>query len=72
MIPDFIEYFAKTYPHINAGIAKLAPGALRDFGERRLAVMDQNHAEYVVLSLAGPGVQAEKNGGCTAQGARRE
>jgi 2,3-dihydroxybenzoate decarboxylase len=62
MVPDFMEYFANTYPNINADIAKLAPGALMDFGERRLDVMDQHHVDYVVLSLAGPGVQAEKDG----------
>lgn len=32
-----------------------------DFGERRLGVMDANRVEYSVLSLAGPGVQAEKD-----------
>ena len=61
MVPDFMEYFADTYPNINADIAKLAPAALMDFGERRLAVMDSHHVDYVVLSLAGPGVQAEKD-----------
>jgi len=62
IVPEFMEYFAETYPNINADIAKLAPGALMDFGERRLAVMDEHHVDYVVLSLAGPGVQAEKDG----------
>jgi 2,3-dihydroxybenzoate decarboxylase len=61
MVPDFMEYFAETYPNINAEIAKLAPVALEDFGERRLAIMDQNHIDFVVLSLAGPGVQVEKD-----------
>ncbi len=63
MIPDFMEYFAETYPNINADIAKLAPGALMDFGERRLAVMDEHRVDFVVLSLAGPGVQREKEAG---------
>lgn len=61
MVPDFMEYFAETYPNINAEIAKLAPPALEDFGERRLAIMDQHHIDFVVLSLAGPGVQVEKD-----------
>src|SRR5438270_1924781 len=30
MVPEFMEYFAETYPNINADIAKLAPGALMD------------------------------------------
>jgi hypothetical protein len=38
MVSDFMEYFAETYPNINSDIAKLASGALMDFGERRLAV----------------------------------
>jgi hypothetical protein len=73
MVPDFMEYFAQTYPNINANIAKLAPDALMDFGERRLAVMDEHHVDYVVLSLAGP----RRTGGKgrrsrAAQGARVE
>ena len=70
MIPDFMGYFAETYPNINADIAKLAPAALMDFGERRLTVMDENHVDYVVLSLAGPGVQAEKDGAIAQRKAR--
>jgi hypothetical protein len=70
MVPDFMEYFAETYPNINADIAKLAPDALMDFGERRLAVMDEHHVDYVVLSLAGPGVQAEKDGAVAQRKAR--
>jgi 2,3-dihydroxybenzoate decarboxylase len=61
MTPDFMGYFAETYPNISADIARLAPAALMDFGERRLAVMDENHVDFVVLSLAGPGVQIEKD-----------
>jgi 2,3-dihydroxybenzoate decarboxylase len=61
LIPDFMEYFAETYQNINAELIKLAPEALMDFGERRLAVMDEHHVELAVLSLAGPGLQAEKD-----------
>lgn len=71
MIPDFMEYFAETYPNISADIAKLAPGALMDFGERRLAVMDEHHIDFVVLSLAGPGVQAEKDAAVAQRRARQ-
>ena len=60
MVPDFMEYFAETYPNISPEIAKLAPVALEDFGDRRLAIMDRHHIDFVVLSLAGPGVQVEK------------
>lgn len=61
MVPDFMEYFAETYPNISPEIAKLAPVALQDFGEHRLSVMDKNGVDFVVLSLAGPGVQFEKD-----------
>ncbi len=71
MIPDFMEYFARTYPNINADIARLAPGALMDFGEQRLAVMDEHDVQFVVLSLAGPGVQAEKDAAVAQRRARQ-
>jgi len=61
MVPDFMEYFAETYPNINPDLIKLAPPALMDFGERRLAAMDAHHIDYVVLSLSGPGVQYERD-----------
>jgi len=61
MVPEFMDYFAETYPNISPDIARLAPIALEDFGDRRLSVMDRHHVDFVVLSLAGPGVQAEKD-----------
>ena len=70
MVPDFMDYFAETYPNISADIAKLAPGALMDFGDRRLAAMDENRVDFVVLSLAGPGVQAEKDAAVAQRRAR--
>ncbi len=36
-------------------------GTLPDFGDKRIAIMDRNQIDFVVLSLAGPGVQAEKD-----------
>jgi 2,3-dihydroxybenzoate decarboxylase len=41
-----------------------------EFGELRLAVMDEHHVDFVVLSLAGPGVQAEKDGAVAERKAR--
>jgi 2,3-dihydroxybenzoate decarboxylase len=61
MVPDFMEYFAETYPNIDPELIKLAPPALMDFGERRLSAMDAHHIDYVVLSLSGPGVQYERD-----------
>ena len=61
LVPEFMEYFAETYPNISPGIIQLAPPALMDFGERRLSTMDANHIDFVVLSIAGPGVQYERD-----------
>ncbi|MGD0630685.1 MAG: amidohydrolase family protein [Terracidiphilus sp.] len=61
MVPDFVEYFAETYPNISPDVAKLGLAALQDLGDRRIAIMDQNQIDYVVLSLSGPGLQVEKD-----------
>jgi 2,3-dihydroxybenzoate decarboxylase len=61
MVPDFVGYFAETYPNISPEIAKLGLAALLDLGKKRIAVMDQNQIDFVVLSLAGPGLQVEKD-----------
>src|SRR6516162_7330600 len=61
MVPDFVEYFAETYPNISPEIAKMGLAALEDFGDRRIEIMDKHQVDFVVLSLAGPGVQVEKD-----------
>jgi 2,3-dihydroxybenzoate decarboxylase len=61
LVPEFMEYFAETYPNIDPRLQKLAPPALMDFGERRLSTMDANHVDFAVLSIAGPGVQYERD-----------
>ncbi len=61
IVPEFVPYLAETFPNISPEIAKLAPIALEDF-DRRIATMDQYHVDFAVLSLAGPGVQIEKDG----------
>lgn len=59
MAPEFIEYFNLTAVNISPQLFGKALEALQDFGERRLAAMDGIGVETAVLSLAGPGVQAE-------------
>jgi 2,3-dihydroxybenzoate decarboxylase len=61
MLPDFVEYFAETYPNISPAIAKMGLGVLPDLGDNRIEIMDRNGIDFVVLSLAGPGVQVEKD-----------
>lgn len=59
MHPDFVDYWAETAPNISPNLFGKARSALEDFGEARLAAMDGIGIEKSVLSLAGPGVQAE-------------
>lgn len=59
MHPDFVDYWSKTAINISPALFGKARDALEDFGEQRLGAMDQIGIEKSVLSLAGPGVQAE-------------
>jgi 2,3-dihydroxybenzoate decarboxylase len=59
MAPGFEDYFAKTAINISPNLFGKALEALADFGERRLAAMDAAGVRTAVLSLSGPGVQAE-------------
>lgn len=61
MVPEFVPYFEETYPNISPEIAKLGLAALQNLGDERIAIMDQNGVDFSVLSLAGPGVQIEKD-----------
>ncbi len=61
MHPDFVEYWAKTAINISPALFGKVREKLEDFGEARLAEMDGIGVEKAVLSLAGPGVQVEKD-----------
>ncbi len=61
MHPDFVDYWATTALNISPDLFGKAHAALEDFGEGRLAAMDSIGVQKAILSLAGPGVQAEKN-----------
>jgi hypothetical protein len=50
MVPGFMEYFAQTYPNINADIAKLAPGALMDFGLNRQSARSDDGQIFVAIA----------------------
>lgn len=71
MAPDFIDYWSKTAINISPALFGKARDALQDFGEARLANMDRNNIEKAVLSLAGPGVQAETRTVTAVRMARR-
>ncbi|MFT6451951.1 MAG: 2,3-dihydroxybenzoate decarboxylase [Halocynthiibacter sp.] len=71
MHPDFIEYFGTTAINISPDLFGKAREALLDFGERRLAAMDVIGVEKSILSLAGPGVQAEPQSDTAVRLARK-
>ena len=71
MEPDFIDYFNTTSINISPALFGKAVDVLQDFGERRLESMDSIGIEKSVLSLAGPGVQAEKMTDVAVRRARR-
>ncbi|MDP2780607.1 amidohydrolase family protein [Devosia sp.] len=61
MAPGFEVYFNTTAINISAELFGNALSSLRDFGDRRLENMDRIGVEKAVLSLSGPGVQAERS-----------
>jgi 2,3-dihydroxybenzoate decarboxylase len=68
LCPDFIDYWNPTVADLPAARRENALRRLNDFGELRLAAMDEAGIARAVLGLAGPGVQAE---GDTATAVRR-
>ena len=61
LCPDFEDYWQPTVGDVDPAIYRQVVARLSDFGEMRLAAMDQAGIARAVLSLAGPGVQAERD-----------
>ena len=61
--PGLDEYWLPTVAGIDPAAAKGLFARLTDFGETRLASMDSAGIARSVLSIAGPGVQAERDAG---------
>jgi 2,3-dihydroxybenzoate decarboxylase len=70
LCPGFEEYWAPTVVDLPARRREDFHARLTDFGEMRLAAMEQAGIERCVLSLAGPGVQAEADAGTASRKAR--
>ncbi|MBA2933511.1 amidohydrolase [Sphingomonas sp. CGMCC 1.13654] len=70
MFPEFVDYFSVNKKTVSASLYEKAIPALSDFGEKRLALMDDNGIDFVVLSLSGPGVQIEPDTGVAVKLAR--
>lgn len=66
--PGLAEYWMPTVADIDPAIATRLYSRLNDFGEQRLKAMDGAGIEHAVLSISGPGVQAERD---TATATRR-
>jgi 2,3-dihydroxybenzoate decarboxylase len=61
MCPGMEEYWAATVADIDRNTVDRLVSRLSDFGEQRLAIMDEAGIARAVLSLSGPGVQAERD-----------
>jgi len=61
LCPGFEDYWAPTVASLPANKRQEFFARLTDFGDMRLDAMDRAGIERCVLSLAGPGVQAERD-----------
>ena len=68
--PGFEDYWAPTVTNLPANKRQEFLARLTDFGEMRLDAMDRAGIERCVLSLAGPGVQAERDVKTACENAR--
>ena len=66
--PGLAEYWMPTVSDIDPAVATRLYSRLNDFGEQRLMAMDGGGIQRAVLSIAGPGVQIERD---TATATRR-
>jgi len=61
LCPGFEEYWAPTVADLPTHKREAFLARLTDFGEMRLEAMERAGIEHCVLSLAGPGVQTERD-----------
>src|SRR5256714_5802075 len=61
LFPGLQEYWAPTVADLPANKRQASLARLTDFGEMRLEAMDKAGIERCVLSVAGPGGQAERD-----------
>jgi 2,3-dihydroxybenzoate decarboxylase len=68
--PGFEEYWKATVSDVDPAILQQVVARLSDFGELRLKSMDGAGITRSVLSIAGPGVQAERDAATAVKVAR--
>ena len=61
LCPGFEDYWKTTVGNVESKFFAEIVACLSDFGDRRLQAMDAAGVERSVLSLAGPGVQVERD-----------
>jgi 2,3-dihydroxybenzoate decarboxylase len=61
LCPGLEQYWTPTVGDVDPKILEQLVARLSEFGERRLAAMDSGGIARAVLSIAGPGVQAERD-----------
>ena len=61
IIPEMLDYCLEYMPKVSTERKAKLIKVLSDLGEERLSAMDRAGLDYAVLSISGPGVQAEKN-----------
>jgi 2,3-dihydroxybenzoate decarboxylase len=59
--PGLVEYWMPTVSDIDPAVATRLYSRLNDFGEQRIKAMDNAGVQRAVLSISGPGVQAERD-----------
>jgi 2,3-dihydroxybenzoate decarboxylase len=70
LCPGFEGYWKSSVGNVDPAHASKLLAQLTDFGERRLAAMDRAGIARAVLSIAGPGVQAERDIATATRNAR--
>ncbi|MBX9776032.1 MAG: amidohydrolase family protein [Xanthobacteraceae bacterium] len=70
LCPGFEDYWQATVSDVDPKILAQVVARLSDFGELRLKSMDGAGIDRAVLSIAGPGVQAERDAAAAVKVAR--
>ena len=69
--PGLVDYWRPTMGSVAPAVTEQLYQRLIDFGERRLEVMNRAGIERAVLSVSGPGVQAERDPAAATRLARQ-
>lgn len=70
LLPGFEDYWQPLMVDVPEGPRGIVANRLYDFGEQRLKAMDDAGIDHAILSLSGPGVQAERDTPTAIQKAR--